>query len=126
MEEKQKRTVHYSFKATEEEDRLIREKMKNACIKNRSAYIRAMALNGYVLRLDLPELHEAVRLMGSMSGNVNQIARRLNEGGSVYETEIDDVQTQQRKLHTMLSRLLQQLEHLNETLSIAAAQVRSL
>lgn len=126
MEEKQKRTVHYSFKATEEEDRLIREKMKHACIKNRSTFIRAMALNGYVLHLDLPELHEAVRLLGSMSGNVNQIARRLHEGGSVYETEIDDVQTQQSKLHAMLRRLLQQLEHLNETLSIAAAQMRPL
>lgn len=126
MEAKQKRTVHYSFKATEAEDRLIRQKMKHACIRNRSAYIRAMALNGYVLRLDLPELHEAVRLLGKLSGNVNQIARRLNEGGSVYETEIDDVQTQQRKLHTMLSRLLQQLERLNETLSIAAAQMRPL
>ena len=126
MEEKQKRTVHYSFKATEEEDRLIRQKMKNACIKNRSAYIRAMALNGYVLHLDLPELHEAVRLMGKLSGNVNQIAGRLNEGGSVYETEIDDVQTQQHKLCATLSRLLQRLEHLNETLSIAAAQMRSL
>lgn len=126
MEEKQKRTVHYSFKATEAEDRLIREKMKNACIKNRSAFIRAMALNGYVLHLDLPELHEAVRLMGKLSGNVNQIARRLNEGGSVYETEIDDVQTQQSKLHATLSRLLQQLEHLNETLSFAAAQMRPL
>ena len=49
-----------------------------------SAFIRAMVLNGYVLKLDLPELHDAVRLMGSLSNNVNQIARRLNERGSIF------------------------------------------
>ena len=91
MTEKKNRTIHYSFKATPEEDAIIQRKMKTFGIKNQSAFIRAMALNGYVLKLDLPELHDAVRLMGSLSNNVNQIARRLNEHGSVFETEIDDI-----------------------------------
>ena len=59
MTEKKNRTIHYSFKATPEEDAIIQKKMKTFGIKNQSAFIRAMALNGYVLKLDLPELHAA-------------------------------------------------------------------
>lgn len=55
MTEKQNRTIHYSFKATPEEDAIIQRKMKTFGITNQSAFIRAMALNGYVLKLDLPE-----------------------------------------------------------------------
>ena len=64
-----------------------------------------MALNGYVLKLDLPELHDAVRLMGSLSNNVNQIARRLNKRGSIFETEIDDIKDRQKELRTLLSSM---------------------
>ena len=93
---------------------IIQQKMKALGITNQSAFIRAMTLNGYVLKLDLPELHQTVRLMGSMSNNVNQIARRLHEGGSVYETEIDEIKENQSELQAMLNRILQQLDHLNK------------
>ena len=70
-----------------------------------------MMLNGYLLKLDLLEMHEAVRLMGKMSGNINQIARRLNEHGSIYETEMDEIVDEQRELKELLSQLLQRLGH---------------
>ena len=114
MNRKAKRNIHCSFKATEEEMDIIQQKMKAFGITNQSAFIRAMTLNGYVLKLDLPELHQTVRLMGSMSNNVNQIARRLHEGGSVYETEIDEIKENQGELPAMLNRILKQLDHLNK------------
>ena len=113
MGDKETRTIHYSFKATPEEAEIIRKKMKLHGVKNQSEYIRAMALNGYVLNLDLPELHEAVRLMGSMSNNINQIARRMNEHGTIYETEMDDIRNRQEELRMMLSRMLHRLDQLN-------------
>ena len=95
--EKAKRNIHYSFKISPEEDAAIRQKMKALGIRNRSTYLRAMMLNGYLLKLDMQEMHEAVRLMGKMSGNINQIARRLNEHGSIYETEMDEIVAELRK-----------------------------
>ena len=100
MTEKQNRTIHYSFKATPEEDAIIQRKMETFGIKNQSAFIRAMALNGYVLKLDLPELHDAVRL------------RRLNERGSIFETEIDDINDRQKELRTILSSILRRLDQI--------------
>ena len=112
MNEKQKRAIHYSFKATPEEDAVIRKKMEVAGIKNQSAFIRVMTLNGYLLKLDLPELREAVRLLGSLSNNVNQIARRLHEGGSIYETEVDDIVQNQNELKAKMDQILLRLDHL--------------
>lgn len=112
MSEKKKRTVHYSFKATEEEAAFIQKKMKAAGVKNQSAFIRALTLNGYLLQLDLPEMKEAVRLLGSLSNNVNQIARRLNEGGSIYETEMDDIIEEQHAIQKKMDQILARLDHL--------------
>jgi RNA processing factor Prp31 len=114
MSRKAKRNIHCSFKATEEEMDIIRQKMKVFGITNQSAFIRAMTLNGYVLKLDLPELHQAVRLMGSMSNNINQIARRMHERGSVYETEIDEIKANHDELRAMLNEILQRLDQLNK------------
>ena len=112
MTEKQKRTIHYSFKATPEEDKIIQKKMELAGIKNQSAFIRRIVLGGYILHLDLPELREAIRLMGSLSNNVNQIARRLHEGGSIYETEIDDIVERQKQLQDTLDKILTSLDRI--------------
>ena len=65
-----------------------------------------------MLKLDLPELHDAVRLMGSLSNNVNQIARRLNEHGSNFETELDDIKDRQEELRTILSSILHRLDQI--------------
>ena len=113
MGEKEKRTIHYSFKATPEEKKIIQQKMRLAGVKNQAAFIRRMTLNGYMLKLDLPELREAVRLMGSLSNNVNQIARRMHEGGSIYETEMDDIISRQQEIREMLSQIQQKLESLS-------------
>ena len=113
MNEKQKRTVHYSFKATPEEDAIIQKKMELVGIKNQSAFIRRIVLGGLILLcLDLPELKNATRLMGSLSNNVNQIARRLHEGGSIYETEVDDFVERQKQLQDTLDKILTSLDRI--------------
>ena len=54
--EKEKRLIKHTFKTTEAEAETIRRKMKSLGIRNESAYMRAMALNGYILKLDLPQI----------------------------------------------------------------------
>ena len=112
MNEQQKRTIHYSFKATPKEDEIIQKKMELVGIKNQSAFIRRIVLGGFILCLDLPELRNATRLMGSLSNNVNQIARRLHEGGSIYETEIYDIVERQKQLQDTLDKILTRLDRI--------------
>ena len=104
------RVVNHNFRTTEAEDALIRQKMQAYGIKNQSAFYRAIALNGYMLKLDLPEIREMIRLLKNLTNNVNQIARRLNEHGSIYETEIEDIQDRQKEIWETLNGILAKLE----------------
>lgn len=89
--EQERRPVRYTFRLTEAEDAMIRKKAEACGVTNLSTLFRAMVLNGYVLKLDLPEIRELLRLMKNLTNNVNQMAKRLNENGNVYETEMDDI-----------------------------------
>ena len=108
--EKALRSKMLHFPVTEEEARIIDAKRKQLEIHNISAFLRAMVLNGYVLKLDLPQLREMIRLLGNLTNNVNQIARRVNEHGSIYESEIDEIQENVNLLLGMMNQLLSTLQ----------------
>ena len=82
-----------------------REKMKQAGIKNMSAYIRKMAIDGYVIRLDTSELSEISRLLRINSNNLNQIAKRANETGSIYINDIKELKVQQDEILVALEKV---------------------
>lgn len=102
--------VHQSFRTTEAEDELIRQKMKVFGIRKKSLLFRAMVLNGYLLKLDLPEIRELIRLMKNLTNNVNQMAKNLHEQGSIYETEIDDVKQRLDQTWDILREILSRLD----------------
>lgn len=108
--EKQKRQTIMNFKVTDSEAAAILEKMKVLGIRNLSAYLRAMALNGRIIKLDLPEIREMIRLLSNMTNNLNQIAKRVNAYGNIYETEIDELHEKQQELWLMMRQLLSRLD----------------
>lgn len=108
--ENARRSKMLHFAVMEEEARIIDAKMKQLEIHNISAFLRAMVLNGYVLKLDLPQLREMIRLLANLTNNVNQIARRVNEHGSIYESEIDEIQEKVNRLLGMMNQLLSMLQ----------------
>lgn len=85
------RTIGLYFKVSPEEMTLIEQKMEQAGTANKRAYLRKMAVDGYVIRLDLGEMKELLRLLRSVSNNVNQIARRCNETGNLYREDVEDL-----------------------------------
>lgn len=91
MRKKEGRTIGLYFKVSPEEMALIEQKMEQAGTLNKRAYLRKMAVDGYVIRLDLREMKELLRLLSSISNNVNQIARRCNETGNLYGEDVEDL-----------------------------------
>ena len=100
------RKVQLNFRVTEREKQLIEDRMREIGTTNREAYLRKIAIDGMLVKLEVPELKEIVSLMRRTSNNVNQIARRLNETGRIYEVDITDVQKQQEQLWDMLNSLI--------------------
>ena len=103
------RKVQLNFRVTEQEKQLIEDRMQEMGTTNREAYLRKIAINGMLVKLEVPELKEILSLMRYSSNNINQIAHRLNESGRIYEVDIAQVQAQHEKLWNMLNRLLEKL-----------------
>ena len=87
----------------------IRERMAQAGIRNLSAYIRKMALTGYVLNVDLSPVQELVSLQRRCSNNLNQVAIQANTYGGIYPEEIKALQKDYADLWGPLSDLLEKL-----------------
>ncbi|MCD8099411.1 MAG: MobC family plasmid mobilization relaxosome protein [Oscillospiraceae bacterium] len=97
------------FRATPEEYALIQRKAELAGITSLSAYLRKMAIDGYVIKLELPELREMISLLRRSSNNLNQIARRVNSTGRVYTEDMADIMNQQRELWQCAKAILKKL-----------------
>ena len=106
------RKVQLNFRVTEREKELIEDRMQEIGTTNREAYLRKIAIDGMLVKLEVPELKEIVSLMRRTSNNVNQIARRLNENGRIYEVDITDVQNQQEQLWDMLNSLITKISEI--------------
>ena len=89
---KEKRDEIIILRLTKTEKNRIYEKMFSMGIRSLSAYIRKMALDGYCLNLDLPQLRRMAYLLQNCSNNLNQYAKRANECGKVYAADMEDLQ----------------------------------
>lgn len=110
---KRKREVQLNFRVSPEGLALIEQKMAQLGTTNREAYLRKMALDGYVVRLELPELKELVSLMRYSSNNLNQLARRAHETGRIYDADLEDISRRQEALWDGVHQVLTQLAKLS-------------
>ena len=85
------REVQLKFRVTPEERELIEQKMEQLGTTNMAAYLRKMAVDGYAVNLELPELRELVSLLRRTSNNLNQLTRRVHETGRFYDAELEEL-----------------------------------
>lgn len=98
MEENRKRSIRMRFYVTPEERTIIEEKMALLGTANLSAYLRKMALDGYAVNLDLPELRELVSLLRRSSNNLNQLTRRVHETGRFYDADLESLRRDRKSV----------------------------
>ena len=91
MRSNEGRTVGLYTMVSPEEKEVIAQKMAALGSNNLRAYLRKMAVDGYVVHLDLSSVVELVKLLRAISNNVNQIARRCNETHNLYAQDVEDL-----------------------------------
>ena len=104
-----KRDIMLRFRVTPEERAKIEERMAQLGTANMAAYLRKIAIDGYVVKLDLPELKEMISLLRRSGNNLNQIARRVNETGRIYGADIGCLHEDQEKLWAAVNEILRRL-----------------
>lgn len=108
----EKRDVQLHILASEKEVSLIKERMSLIGVSNFSAYLRKVAIDGYIINLDLKEVRELIRLLRICSNNLNQYTRKANETGSVYAADIEDLRLRLDKVWDATEKMLSSLSDL--------------
>ena len=86
-----KRNIQMKFYVTEEEKQLIEQKMQQLPTQRYGAYLRKMAIDGYIINMDTTDIKAFTAELGAIDRNINQIAKRVNAGGSVYKEDIQEI-----------------------------------
>lgn len=86
-----KRAIQIKFRVTEAERDLIFEKMRLLHTNNLAAYMRKIAIDGYVIAFDNSDLKAVAAEMQKIGVNINQMAQRVNATSRIYEQDFDEL-----------------------------------
>ena len=106
------RTVGLFTKVSPEEKEVIDQKMALLGTTNLRAYLRKMAVDGYIVQLDMNSVVELVKLLRSVSSNVNQIAKRCNSTHNLYAQDVEDLRQGYNEVWQGINALLKKFETL--------------
>ena len=106
------REIQLKFRVTPEERELIEQKMEQLGTTNMAAYLRKMAMDGYAVNLELPELRELVSLLRRTSNNLNQLTRRVHETGRFYDADLEELRQSYDGLWDAAQKILTSLAKL--------------
>ena len=101
-----KRGIQMIFWVTEEEKNLIDQKMKLLPTQRYGKYLRKMAIDGYIIYTDTTDIKEMNQILGAISQNINQIAKRINFSGRVYQEDMEEIKRRMDEIWNLQRELL--------------------
>ena len=96
--EDEKQEIQLHFRVTRREKEIIDQKMAQMGTKRLGVYLRKMAIDGYVVKLDLPEVRELVSLLRYAGNNLNQLTKVAHMTGNIYGEEIGRLEEEFKKI----------------------------
>ena len=107
------REIMKKIRFTQDELDMIHAKMAQFGTTNFSAFVRKMAIDGYVVKLDLPELRKLVSLLRYSSNNLNQLTKRVHETGRFYDADLEDILQKQDAIWAGVNEILSKFSQLS-------------
>lgn len=102
-----KRNKAILFYVTEEERQIIRRKMILSRTRNMGAYLRKMAIDGYIINIDTTPMKKQYEELHRIGVNINQIAKKVNSTGELVPSEMNELKEMLKKIwHTLRSSQL--------------------
>ena len=98
------RPVRIEFRVTEQERQLIQKKMEQLGTKNMGAYLRKMAIDGYIIKVDYTEQKKLAAAVSRVAGNINQICCRINHAGRFYTDDVAELKARQAEIWQLLKQ----------------------
>ena len=98
------RPARIEFRVTEQERQLIRKKMDQLGTKNMGAYLRKMAIDGYIIKVDYTEQKKLASAVSNAAANINHICRRINQTGHCYADDVAELKARQSEIWHLLKQ----------------------
>ena len=98
------RPIRIEFCVTEQEKKLIQQKMAQLGTHNMGDYLRKMAIDGYIIKVDYTEQKKLAAAVSRVAGNINQICRRINQTGHFYQDDIVELKAKQCEIWELLKQ----------------------
>ena len=86
-----KRNIQLKIWVTEEERKLIEYKMSLVPTRQIGAYLRKMAIDGYIIYTDTANINKMNKELRAIGRNINQIAKRVNSTSDIYREDIAEL-----------------------------------
>ena len=99
------RPIRIEFCVTEQERRLIQSKMAQLGTKNMGAYLRKMAIDGYIIKVDYTQQKKLAAAVSLIANNINQICRRINSTGHLYAEDFEELKERQTEIWLLLKEI---------------------
>lgn len=97
------RPIRIEFCVTEQERRLIQSKMAQLGTRNMGAYLRKMAIDGYIIKVDYTQ-QKKLAAVSRVASNINQICRRINSTGHFYAEDVAELKERQAEIWSLLKK----------------------
>lgn len=114
MPEEDKQDIQLHFRVTRREKEIIDQKMAQMGTKRLGVYLRKMAIDGYVVKLDLPEVRELISLLRYAGNNLNQLTKVAHTTGCIYGEEIGRLEKNFIRICEYEETILMALSNLNK------------
>ena len=101
-----KRSIILRCPVTAKERNLIEQKMAQLQTKRIGAYLRKMAIDGYIIYVDTRDIKEMNKFLSALGRNINQIAKRINAGGPTYQADIEEIRERLDQIWQLQKRIL--------------------
>ena len=101
-----RRNIQMKFYVTAEEKALIEQKMTQLQTKRIGAYLRKLAIDGYIIYVDTSDIKEMNKLLSVIGRNINQIAKRVNAGGPTYQADMEEIRERLNQIWQLQRRIL--------------------
>ena len=101
-----KRPIIMRLAVTEDEKKLIEEKMKILGTRNFGAYARKMLIDGYIIKVDYSEQRKLAAEVNKIGVNINQVCKRINETGRAFAEDVSELKSRMEDIWRLLKSSL--------------------
>lgn len=98
------RPIRIEFCVSDYEHQLIKNKMSQLGTRNMGAYLRKMAIDGYIIKVDYTEQKKLAAAVSRAAANINHICRRINQTGHFYAEDVADLKGRQTDIWQLLKQ----------------------